>query len=88
MRGVEPVQSDHGYWFVRKADGTRVSGLYRRRDQAETVLLSKAKEAARTKPPCLSCGTRIMSEGPHHRMCGKCRHSEAPTFEEPYRIGN
>lgn len=24
--------------------------------------------------PCISCGRKMLSEGPHHRMCGLCRH--------------
>lgn len=23
--------------------------------------------------PCLCCGKHILSQGPHHRMCGRCR---------------
>ncbi|MFA6019764.1 MAG: hypothetical protein WC722_05830 [Rhodospirillales bacterium] len=23
---------------------------------------------------CMACGRRFLSEGPHHRLCGSCRH--------------
>jgi hypothetical protein len=35
--------------------------------------LSARARAGVRRRPCITCGTPIWSEGPHHRMCGSCR---------------
>ncbi|MFV0409776.1 MAG: hypothetical protein ACK5LJ_08825 [Paracoccus sp. (in: a-proteobacteria)] len=39
------------------------------------------RQARRKRRACLSCGTQFTSEGPHHRMCGRCRRDASETFE-------
>lgn len=36
-------------------------------------LLRVAYEAKTTARKCLGCGDEFRSEGPHHRMCNRCR---------------
>jgi len=48
---------------------------------------------ARWKPKrraCLRCDQPFLSEGPHHRLCERCRQALAamPTPEEVYSLGH
>ena len=47
---------------------------YRNRPEQITALIDKLnRKAAASTRPCLCCGARFNSEGPHNRMCGTCR---------------
>lgn len=37
----------------------------------------------RTRRPCMCCGAPFDSEGPHNRMCGRCRTCSAGPFDTP-----
>lgn len=30
---------------------------------------------------CLKCGTAFVSEGPHNRLCSRCRYANANTYD-------
>lgn len=30
--------------------------------------------------PCMCCGGAFRSEGPHHRLCGNCRHNSVSPY--------
>jgi hypothetical protein len=42
--------------------------------------LRRAGAAAGRLRPCLCCGARFRSEGPHHRLCEVCRQAGGPDF--------
>lgn len=68
-------------------DGRMRAERYGNRDSAETrcTALEKAlKDGGRKKRPCITCGTEILSEGPHHRMCTPCRSNAS---DVPYVFG-
>ena len=50
------------------------SSVYRRID----VLTAKPKSTSR---PCLCFRNTFMSDGSHHRLCGKCRTKEKTPFD-------
>lgn len=70
------VRRHHGHYAV--FDGPdRVSTVFSSMAEAEARLLvieaERARKARLRERPCLSCGTAFLSEGPHHRMCQRCR---------------
>ncbi len=50
---------------------TVYGGIRAARDRARSDKLSRPAE--KTKRACLTCDEAFESEGPHNRMCGKCR---------------
>lgn len=41
----------------------------------------------KTRPrECLCCGATFQSEGPHHRMCERCRKQSASPFDTPATV--
>jgi len=50
-------------------------GLYKSLPRAVAVVADK------TKRPCLRCRAPFRSEGPHNRMCAKCRTVSVSPFE-------
>lgn len=67
LRFVPDVQS----WAVFDGE-TRLHGWYATRANAANA--RKRDERQRNTRPCLCCGTVFPSEGPHHRLCNRCRH--------------
>lgn len=66
-------------WGVGYAvfDGRRrVSGPTRLAD-AEAARDRLERKARSKDRACLCCGTRFMSEGPHNRLCARCRGRDA-----------
>lgn len=49
----------------------------RPRKGRKTSYIPSAKPAT-TERPCLTCGKRFLSEGPHNRMCRDCRRRGDP----------
>lgn len=68
-------------WFVIRPDGTTSERTFANRNAALSAKGAAAAQAARLSKcrerACLTCGTNFMSEGPHNRMCGPCRHKDA-----------
>lgn len=63
--------------------GAQVSAISRNMLMAEdkmVALENRAKLAARTERSCLRCSTKFMSEGPHNRMCNRCRATADSVF--------
>lgn len=59
--------------------GNRLSGELEfeiAEDRAAQILTERTRPKRRR--PCITCGTPILSEGPHHRMCTGCRHASDP----------
>lgn len=54
-------------------DGVRVSCNFTDRGRAEDIAEKLRRKAAQTKRKCLSCSTVFVSDGPHNRMCDRCR---------------
>jgi len=46
-----------------------------RRDAPAAPIAAGGKPAARCRP-CLACGERFASEGPHERICPPCKDTE------------
>lgn len=53
------------------------SSVYRRLE----TLAMQASRPARRERPCLCCSTKFMSEGPHNRLCGRCRGKDLSPFD-------
>lgn len=54
--------------------GRAESSVYRRID-------SLAANPARRERSCMCCGNKFMSEGPHNRLCGRCRLKETSPYQ-------
>ncbi len=74
-------QSENGY-FIRDAEGTRVSRVFRCEGEAEQEL---ARLKARTdrvhrieRRSCLCCGRGFMSQGAYNRLCNDCSSAGGP----------
>lgn len=65
--GVSPIAMAKQ---LRRAE----SSVYRRLD-------SLAARPVRRERPCMCCGTKFMSDGPHNRLCGRCRTKEKTPFD-------
>ena len=77
--GEFEVDFEHGRgWFVIDPKGERSERSFANRNAALSAKGYAAAQAARLSKcrerACLTCGTKFMSEGPHNRMCGPCRH--------------
>jgi tRNA(Ile2) C34 agmatinyltransferase TiaS len=59
-------------WFVTR-NGQMVGSPTGSRLLAQTKADRLAREARVRVRPCLRCGTKFESEGPHNRMCNPCR---------------
>lgn len=82
MMGVVPnfTVAREGYgWIVRK-DGEKVFGRTVRA-KAEEARDRFEREARTVTRDCLTCGGAFQSEGPHNRMCDKCRQGAGAVFE-------
>lgn len=44
----------------------------------DATLSYRLKPYAKTTRPCLCCGRPFASEGPHNRLCGRCRYQSDP----------
>ena len=78
VRGdVRVAKFGSGYAVWR--DGLRITGAVASHEEAMGVAERKIAQARQRKRPCISCGTTIRSEGPHHRMCRQCRAQSDPT---------
>jgi hypothetical protein len=74
------VREWSGGWVVA-AGGVMLAGPYKSRVAAErrlkTVLAVESKHSKprqeRRRIPCLTCRGLFLSEGPHNRMCPRCR---------------
>ena len=64
------------YWAVFNSDNERVSGFMDRHGEAEDRLNKLNAEAAVKPRRCMCCRHEFKSEGPHNRLCGKCRHRD------------
>ena len=53
------------------------------RGQVEYILRGEAEQPKkqRTERRCMCCGSKFASEGPHNRLCSKCRGQSLSTFE-------
>ncbi len=66
------VEGRNRGWIVCK-NGQKVYGPVTMRSVAEDAR-DRLERAARCKErACLTCGELFLSEGPHHRMCARCR---------------
>lgn len=65
------VEGSGNAWAIFRGDElVRVTAHHDRAlDQIET-LLRRHRASLR---PCIACGARFTSEGPHNRLCGPCR---------------
>lgn len=72
----EPLSVQHlknGYYVV-DARGKPVSGRLSYAAEAEIRLDKIRRKEASTRRPCMCCRQRFDSEGPHNRLCGRCRY--------------
>lgn len=65
------VNSGHVSQVLRRAGVDIVDG--RTRSTAPKLAQYHRPLRARTSRPCMCCGQRFWSEGPHNRLCTPCR---------------
>ena len=55
--------------YAVHVDGKRYGGFFDDEKKAREL----ADDVRGRIRPCITCRREIISEGPHHRMCAKCR---------------
>lgn len=65
--GISPIA-------IAKQVGRPESSVYRRLD-------TLAARPVRRARPCMCCRQPFMSEGPHNRLCGRCRGKETSPYQ-------
>lgn len=65
--GVSPIT-------MAKRLGRAGSSVYRRLDTIAAV-------PVRSERNCMCCSGKFMSDGPHHRLCGRCRTKETSPYQ-------
>ena len=82
------TETDESTVRSMQSKGFSVGAIASRLKRSESSVLAcldrldKRDVAARKKQrPCLCCGNTFMSDGPHHRLCGKCRTKEKTPFD-------
>ncbi|WP_425072550.1 hypothetical protein [Sagittula sp. S175] len=84
--GYSVLHTSGGYAIV-DPDGRVGKARYGNRAGAETRcenLTQALKDGKKKRRPCITCGTKILSDGPHHRMCNPCR---TRSDDAPYVFG-
>lgn len=61
-------------WSIAKALGRAESSVQRRIETLAT------RKQASTRP-CMCCGNKFSSAGPHNRLCSRCRTKEKTPFD-------
>lgn len=56
----------------------------RRRQSAPGVSHARPRAAGTHPRPCLACGKSFPSEGPHNRLCNRCRRDEDAVLGQPW----
>lgn len=74
------TESDEATVRSMQDKGFSVGAIARRLDRAESSVVAcidrlEKRDAAAHKQqrPCMCCGKRFTSDGPHNRLCGSCR---------------
>ena len=84
--GLHVVRSRRGAFWVTDAAGERVSQAYGDRVRAEAALARLQHAAQQQDRTCITCRRSFRSDGPHNRMCQRCRASVADDPLAPYRV--
>ena len=63
-------------YVVVDADGEWVSEVTKSRGAAGRICNGKLAEAGRKNRPCMCCRKVFGSDGPHNRLCDRCRHGD------------
>jgi uncharacterized paraquat-inducible protein A len=61
---------------IAAALGRSPEAVRAKRDYARPTGPTRKRER-----PCMTCKTNFRSEGPHNRMCGRCRSQSVTRFE-------
>jgi hypothetical protein len=61
---------------IATALGRTQAAVIAKRDHARPTAPTRQQER-----PCITCKTSFKSEGPHNRMCGRCRSQSVTRFE-------
>lgn len=48
---------------------------HRNKSNMRATLKIQARRAAKQRRPCITCHEPFLSDGPHHRMCTRCRNN-------------
>jgi hypothetical protein len=73
MAPIEVIGCGQGWALVQAGQVLR---HYRDHHTAEACALGlerKQRRASATRRPCMHCAAAFASEGPHNRLCGRCR---------------
>lgn len=70
---------------VVNGENQRVSPFFRDRAVAEEICAKRLARADRDIRPCMCCGNKFQSDGPHNRLCGVCRW-RGSTAGDPHRV--
>lgn len=71
--------------LVREGRAPRLNGkkLARARGDRPPPAAPRKPRPGRSERNCMCCGTPFSSEGPHNRMCERCRRQGASPFDIP-----
>ena len=71
MSCFEIKRKDGGWWVL--SDGETVAGPYDLKWRAEDRQEALERKAQRKQRKCMTYRAQFLSDGPHHRMCDRCR---------------
>ncbi|MBW4984777.1 hypothetical protein KZZ07_19740 [Mameliella sp. CS4] len=74
----EVKKSGYGWAVFDRRTRNKVSPQVSSLRAAEDFCRDLNREARRRLRPCLCCGSPFLSEGPHNRMCDRCRRGADP----------
>lgn len=60
-------------YTVFDARGAQVSAVHHDMDRAQAIADGKNRRVRVKARACMTCAEAFESEGPHHRMCKRCR---------------
>ncbi|WP_234086784.1 hypothetical protein [Azonexus sp. R2A61] len=71
-------QTEDDQLFAMVAEGKSAGAIAKAIDRSESSVYHRIEMLAgkpkAKKRHCMCCGREFASDGPHHRLCGSCRH--------------
>lgn len=66
------IEGSGTHYYIMK-NGAEVMGPFGSHGRAQDVRDELIRKERMRERPCITCGIKFMSEGPHNRMCDDCR---------------
>lgn len=73
-------------WTIRK-NGQPIRATLGQQEQAQSRADRLNREARSRERRCMCCAATFLSEGPHNRMCDRCRRSETASASDSDAFG-